>query len=528
MAFNSIDVSTGVFSILFLFSSFALFFCYERVLEARKIRIESQEKDDDQTVFLFENERMVDATTSARALLRSASKHQTDWQILVANLSPMFPELETKTRQLAQSGAFTISSSHQKYKALLRGELFNGITRLTFLSKSLDGDKSFVPFCNLAALEDELDSLRALQDICPTPCWIEDLEGNICWANTAYFALIKETQPNDALFKWPPSILFPQSEGESAMGSAVRTKISNHNEKVAQWFDVVRQPMEGRIYGFATPKDDIVDAESSLNAFRETLTNTFASLSVGLAVFDSAHKLVMFNPALIDLTSLRFEALSLQPTMYEFFDMLRELRISPKQKTCSDWRQHVPLLESVAKNGVYEETWSLPSGQVFRFTGHPQPDGAVALLLEDISKEISLSRTFYSELEINQAVLDQLNTAIVVFSPSGTITSSNAAYANLWGVDPNTSIISLTFQESFADWKTKSKASANWEQVETALYHNSPVSCEIHIAQNDLHTSYWVYSAPLTGGSYMIRFTKVKVPAVEPAEAMDENLALCQ
>ncbi|MAJ04508.1 MAG: hypothetical protein CMH03_07285, partial [Marinovum sp.] len=49
-----------------------------------------------------------------------------------------------------------------------------------------------------------------------------------------------------------------------------------------------------------------------------TLGKTFAEMSVGLAVFDQNHRLVLFNPALIDLTLLGADFLSERPILIHF------------------------------------------------------------------------------------------------------------------------------------------------------------------------------------------------------------------
>jgi PAS domain-containing protein len=49
---------------------------------------------------------------------------------------------------------------------------------------------------------------------------------------------------------------------------------------------------------------EIVRAQQAQKNFVQTLTKTFATLSIGLAIFDRNRQLMLFNPALIDLTAL--------------------------------------------------------------------------------------------------------------------------------------------------------------------------------------------------------------------------------
>ena len=119
-------------------------------------------------------------------------------------------------------------------------------------------------------------------------------------------------------------------------------------------------------------------------------------------------------------------------------------------------------METAAANGTYEETWSLASGQTYRVTGRPHPDGAVAFLFEDISAEISLTRRFRAELENGQAVIDSLDEAIAVFSPSGILTLSNAAYSRLWGIDQTTILGNFGIIDATRAWGEQCAPTPVW------------------------------------------------------------------
>jgi len=205
-----------------------------------------------------------------------------------------------------------------------------------------------------------------------------------------------------------------------------------------------------------------VRAETALREFVQTLTKTFAHLPIGLAIFDRQRQLALFNPALIDLTTLGPDFLSGRPTLFSFLDHLREARMIPEPKDYRSWRQQMTELEKAASTGHYQETWTLPSGLTYQVTGRPHPDGAVALLIEDISAEVSLTRRFRSDLELGQAVVDSLTEAIAVFSPAGVLVMSNAAYARMWGTDPATTLGEVGATESMRLWQSGSLPNPIW------------------------------------------------------------------
>jgi PAS domain-containing protein len=197
----------------------------------------------------------------------------------------------------------------------------------------------------------------------------------------------------------------------------------------------------------------------------QTLAKTFAQLSIGLAIFDRNRQLVLFNPALVDLTALPADFLSGRPTILSFFDRLRDNKMMPEPKNYNSWREQMGALVEAAASGQYQETWSLSSGSVYSVSGRPHPDGAVAFLFEDITAEITLTRRFRSDLELWQAVFDNLEDAIAVFSMTGVLIFSNSAYQALWGVDPENTFAQTSILDSIRAWQEQSKASPIWGDI---------------------------------------------------------------
>jgi PAS domain-containing protein len=244
--------------------------------------------------------------------------------------------------------------------------------------------------------------------------------GAILWANAAYLALAADLHPDADDETWPPPRLFDPTLVPPATreGGAARVPTGPAGGAPRHWFDVhARLDGDRRLYA-ASNADDAVRAETRLREFSRTLTKTFAQLTIGLAVFDPSRRLVLFNPALVDMTGLPAEALAARPTLVGFLDRLRERRIIPEPKDYASWRRKMAELEAAATEGDYAETWSLPGGQTYRVTGQPHPDGAVIFLFEDITAEISLTRRFRAELEMGQAVIDSLEDAVAVFTPT--------------------------------------------------------------------------------------------------------------
>jgi hypothetical protein len=126
-------------------------------------------------------------------------------------------------------------------------------------------------------------------------------------------------------------------------------------------------------------------------------------------------------------------------------------------------------LISAAESGRFEETWSLETGQTYRVTGRPHPDGAIAFLLEDISAEISLTRNFRAELELGQSLVDTFEDALAVFSQSGVLTFSNKAYDLLWGFRGDSSFADVTISDAIQLWREKSAPNPMWQDLRDSV-----------------------------------------------------------
>jgi PAS domain-containing protein len=427
------------------------------------------ETERDAIVFIFENETLLSATPAARQFLDTAPRHGSAWMQLAGLLNPRFPRLTDWIKDLADQGEMELKSTDGTSR--LKAEWHDGVARLSLTSNHAAGAPARIDQQSYLALSQELESLRANAEHSPYPLWRETDAGTITWCNAAYLMLADMaagTEPRN----WPPMRVFDLTKNtlQGADGpdgyDLHRIAVCADDADNRQWFEVsVSALPNGDRYCAAQPADRLVKAENALQEFVTTLSKTFAALPIGLAIFNRSRELTLFNPALMDLTALPAEFLISKPRLTAFFDKLREARMVPEPKDYKSWRQQMSDLVAAAENGFYEEKWSLATGQTYRVTGRPHPDGAVALLFEDISADISVARRFRAELETGQAALDALPQAVAVFSTSGVLSISNSAYAQLWGRDPSTSLADLTLTEALRGWLAASVPSPFWSEL---------------------------------------------------------------
>jgi PAS domain-containing protein len=279
------------------------------------------------------------------------------------------------------------------------------------------------------------------------------------------------------------------------------------------WFDCATAAAEdGGVMVFAIPTDRLVRAEGSLREFVQTLTKTFAHLTTGLAVFDRERRLALFNPALTDLSALEPQFLSGRPTLYDFLDRLRERQRMPEPKDYKSWRRRIGEMEAAAATGTHIETWSLPSGQTYRVTGRPHPEGAVAFLFEDISAEISATRRYRSELELSQSVLDSLEEAIVVFSAAGSLILSNRAYDLLWACETATTLGEIGVIDATRIWQDQCEPTPAWGELRDHVQtRQDRAEWTARIRRRD-GRSLACRVTPIAGNATLVGFAEVREP----------------
>lgn len=173
-------------------------------------------------------------------------------------------------------------------------------------------------------------------------------------------------------------------------------------------------------------------AAAQCSGLLQTLTKTFAHLSVGIAIFDKEGRMVLFNPALMDLSGLPIELLSKRPRLFDFFDQLRTQSVLPEPKDYAKWRDQFTNLGKNAPD-LIEELWSLPSGLTYRVTAQSFRNGSMSLMIEDISNELSATRGIRARVRQNESILNSIDEPLCVFSGTGHMSFSNRAFKERWG-----------------------------------------------------------------------------------------------
>lgn len=414
------------------------------------------------TVFLFDGESLVDATPSAREMVSNGVESGGPWFRVIAQLEPMFPGLALRLEGLPREGRFVLCSREDLEPPLvLRAECLGGLTRLTLLDADTEERLPGRDGASDAALHDELTSICEIVARSPALIWRCRADGQVVWANGSYLLMAAETLEPGRELSWPLPQIFDLTG--AAPGQPQRRSV--RVGEVVNWYEISSVPSGGETVFYAQPADRLVQSEVTLRDFMQTLTKTFAQLPIGLAIFDRNRVLQLFNPALLDLTGLAPELLVGRPTLATFLDAMREQSMIPEPKNYRTWRKQMVALEEAAASGLFEETWTLPSGQTYRVTGRPHPNGALAFLFEDISNEMMRTRRYRADLELGQAVIDAMESAIAVFSQDGSLVMTNKAYAMLWGKPEAAPIADAGRPVTIEGWRAKAAPTLLWNDL---------------------------------------------------------------
>ncbi|WP_425097812.1 PAS-domain containing protein [Tropicibacter sp. S64] len=445
------------------------------------------------SVFLFDGSgRLMDTTPDVRDVVHAPLNDGFTWADLYRIFRPRFPDLP---KDLPDREIVLVSEDLAATEMLIAPE--GSLVRVTLRSDPVSPAMQH----QYIVQSEELEMLTSAFNVAPNPIWATDPDGTVIWNNAAFDKLnlvARQDQGAEPLISVTHSV--------DTWQESRRTQIEQIDGST-RWFEVTSRRTHDHVLHFATDIDTLIEAELAQRNFVQTLAKTFAHLPIGLAVFDRERRLVLFNPALVDLTRLPMDFLSARPNMLSFFDLMRENRMMPEPKNYASWREQLTDVVAAARDDRYCETWSLASGLTYKITGRPHPDGAIAFLLEDISAEISLTRRFRSELELTQSVIDCFPEAVAVFSRLGVLTFCNTAYRQLWDCDPDSSFNETTITDATDTWQKGCKESDIWPGLRdyvTTMQDRSPWSRDLRLRDGrDMRFSV----EPVSAGATMVRFS---------------------
>ena len=286
-----------------------------------------------------------------------------------------------------------------------------------------------------AAARAEAAALRAALDAAQAPVWRRTAAGETVWASRAAQGQEGGTPPADA------AIVPISAEGGDVL--AVAANAAN---------------------GAATGAQGAV-----LSRFVETVTETFAQLRTGLAIYDRSRRLTLANPAVAELFGADPAWFAARPTLRETLDRLREARQLPEQADYPAWRAQLFTLFDDVSKASYEERWELPDGRSIHVVGKPHSLGGIAFIFEDVTEAIAMQRWRSTAVEVRRATLDTLADGVVVLGPDGQTRMANPAFTALWRLGAQFDDAPRHVSDIAAACRPLTGADPVWERIREAV-----------------------------------------------------------
>ncbi len=140
--------------------------------------------------------------------------------------------------------------------------------------------------------------------------------------------------------------------------------------------------------------------ENALRLSRQSLKQLVEGLSVGIAIFDDAGRLAVYNRSYAWMWGFAESYLDTQPSEGELLERLRDTRQLPEQRDFAAWKREQL---AVPQGPTQEEFWHLPLGRSLRIVKQPHLRGGKLAVFEDISEKLFLQTSLNLLLQVQKA-----------------------------------------------------------------------------------------------------------------------------
>jgi signal transduction histidine kinase len=295
----------------------------------------------------------------------------------------------------------------------------------------------------VAQREAETRTLAGLLAGAPMLAWNRTADGRTVWAAGTIPTQQGVVEAHEAAAIAAARATRPSGQQDQAVDGDSAGRPARFRLEVAQpgdaepiALDVIETTTPGgERLGLAVDASNALAAERTLARFVRTMTETFAHLNVGLAIFDPNQRLVMFNPALVEMWQADPGWMAQRPSLREILDSLRSNRRIPEMADFHGWRRRLTQLFQQTETADYEELWHLADGSDIRVRARPHPHRSLAFVFDDVTERMRLEQQYRHSLDLRRATLDRLDEGLAVFGPDGLLQLVNEAFHEIWGTD---------------------------------------------------------------------------------------------
>jgi len=346
-----------------------------------------------------------------------------------------------------------------------------------------------------------------------TPAWIAAADGSPVWVNAAWLkavdaASLDEAATRGAAFDKAADALASEAANLGLRREAVRYVTMAGKRRA---FAITAQPLEGGGVGVWT--EDVTDQEDLRELLKrnvEAHDETLNHIGEAVAVFDRAKKLMFHNTAFAELWGLEPAWLAERPGHGEVLDRLRQRRRLPETADYGKWKA-AELARYELTGASPDEMWSLPDARTLKVVRQPHPLGGILLLFSDITDELKLKAQYNAQIQVQQATLDKLSDAVVVFGADGRLRLYNEAFNDFWNTTPIQMQAAGDFESVVELCVPKLHDMSFWRELKGRIADpdplaRAPVTGEVKTSDGRIVL---YQSRPLPDGATLVAFTDV-------------------
>lgn len=374
---------------------------------------------DDGRALLASGEENLEACAAAFAL------SAVDPQSMVNAIMRSDPDHAARLRALFERGeACAFDARGPKGVVSVEGRAAGALAWLRLTAAA--GDESALP---------SAARLAAFLDARPEPAWIAGADGAVQWANKAWLTAVSAGD-GDA-----PPLGRSLDKGADALASEAANL--GERREATRWISVggrrralkiTAEPLDGG--GVAVWTSDATQTEEIQDALKRHVAahdETLNHIAEAVAIFGPTRRLSFHNTAFADLWGLETAWLAERPTHGEILDRLRQRQRLPETPDYARWKA-AELARYETLGPQPDDRWTLPDGRTLRLIRQPHPMGGLLLLYSDITGEVRLRAQYNALIQVQQATLDKLSDAVVVFGSNGRLRLHNEAFTRFWAV----------------------------------------------------------------------------------------------
>jgi signal transduction histidine kinase/PAS domain-containing protein len=364
----------------------------------------------------------------------------------------------------------------------------------------------------------------------PLAVWQLDPGGRLAWANAAYLSAVEAMTLGQAIEA--DALLDPQAKADGLRAiagdpvSAVRQVTVGGQQRV---WRISHLPMPGGAVGVGVDVSEEVEAR---DGFEREVTGYVESLNIltdAVALFGPRRKLRSANAAFAMLWGLDEEELAGRPTYGEILDTLRARDLLPPDKDIIGWKER--QLAAFSQTGqMPDEMWILPGRTILRVARKRLPDGGLLVLFSDITGTAALQARYKTQLDVQTATLDKLTEAVGVFGSDGSLSLANAAFSELWELEPGLAGTQPGFGDLLERTLPLHRDEGFWTGLRARLTDPSPEARQEtggEFTRADLRVLAW-FTRPLPDGATLVVFSDVTAARKVEASARASAAAFTQ